>query len=364
LALYRGELVKARALYQRALDLSRDASGHLWPMAGRVLTHLGELALEQNRLNEAEAFIHQAVDLLDRFVPEWNSGTYLLLARLRYALHDEVGSQQALQTARERALGTSTSMDDIYMEVQAARLALVRHDIASAERWALAQTSSAASGGHPQAQDIETLVRSRIFSEMVQTTMARLFLARGQAADALSALERLEETSCSGDMGNRVEFLVLRALAEEATGQADAAARDIGLALTLAEPEGFVRTFIDEGEPIASLLQEAARRGPAPQYASRLIAVLEESARPGPAISAGPIQAMPRAGPLAEPLTEREVEVLRLLRTSMTTPEIAAELGIAPSTVRTFVKHVYGKLGVHRRLDAIDRAAELGILKT
>jgi LuxR family maltose regulon positive regulatory protein len=73
---------------------------------------------------------------------------------------------------------------------------------------------------------------------------------------------------------------------------------------------------------------------------------------------------LPWARRLAEPLTEREVEVLRLLRTSMTTPEIAAELGIAPSTVRTFVKHLYGKLGVHRRLDAIDRAMELGILKT
>jgi LuxR family maltose regulon positive regulatory protein len=364
LALYGGELVKARALYQRALELSRDASGHLWPMAGRVLTHLGELALEQNQLEEAEGFINRAVELLDQFVPGWNSGTYLLLARLRHALHDEAGSRQALQTARERARGTATSMDDVYMEAQAARLALMTHDMASAERWALAQVPTMASTGHPQAQDIETLVRSRIFSEMVQMTLARLSLARGEPGEALSALDRLEETSSTGDMGNRVEFLVLRALAESAAGQAEAAARDIGHALRLAEPEGFVRTFIDEGEPIAPLLREAARRGVAQEYAGRLIAALEESARPGPAVSAGATLALPWARRLAEPLTEREVEVLRLLRTSMTTPEIAAELGIAPSTVRTFVKHLYGKLGVHRRLDAIDRAVELGILKT
>jgi LuxR family maltose regulon positive regulatory protein len=364
LALYRGELAKARSLYLRALDLSRDASGHPWPMAGRVLTHLGELALEQNRLEEAQGFIDQAVDLLDHFVPGWNSGGYVLLARLRHALRDEAGAREALETARERAHGTATAMDDVYIEVQAARLAIMQHDLASAERWASVWASAEALSRRPQAQDIESLVGSRVFSEMVQTTLARLFLARGQPGDALSVLERLKEaSSSSGVLGNQVESLVLRALAKTALGETDAAVEGISLALRLAEPQGFVRTFIDEGEPIAPLLREAARRGTTPEYADRLIAALEEGARPSHAASVGSATTYPRRGFLVEPLTEREVEVLRLLRTSMTTPEIAAELGIAPSTVRTFVKNLYGKLGVHRRLEAIDRATEVGILK-
>jgi LuxR family maltose regulon positive regulatory protein len=364
LALYRGELTRARSFYQRALDLSRDPSGRLWPMAGRVLTHLGELSIEQNRLEEALSFIRQAVDLLDSFVPSWNSGSYLLLARVRQALGDQAGALQALQTARERARGTDTALDDVYLEVQAARLALTQHDLASAGRWASAWGSRAASAAHPQAHDIETLVRSRIFSEMVQTTLARLFLARRQPGEALSLLARLEGPSSGcGVQGNRVEFLVLRALAEAALGQTDASLSDLGQALRLGEPEGFVRTFIDEGAPIVPLLREAARRGIAPDYARRLLSALEEDAQPRPVAPHAPARSPRPADAVAEPLTEREVDVLRLLRTSLTTPEIASELGIAPSTVRTFVKNLYGKLGVHRRLEAIQRAEEMGLLR-
>jgi LuxR family maltose regulon positive regulatory protein len=363
LAVYRGELAKARSLYQRALDQSRDASGRPWPVAGRVLTHLGELALEENRLDEAQEFITQAVDLLDHFIPGWNSGAYVLLARLRHALRDESGARQALETARERARGTATAMDDVYLEVQAARLALMQHDLESAERWASVWASPAALAERPQAQDIETLVNSRVFSEMVQTTLARLHLALGQPGEALAVLARLDQVaSSSGVPGNRIESLVLCALAKWALGQSDAAMGDIEMALRLAEREGFVRTFIDEGQAIAPLLQEASRRGIAPAHVGRLLAALEESVRERPAAPVAPPGTPPPTGRRIEPLTERELEVLRLLRTALTTPEIASELGVAPSTVRTFVKNLYGKLGVHRRLEAIDRAKELGLL--
>lgn len=112
------------------------------------------------------------------------------------------------------------------------------------------------------------------------------------------------------------------------------------------------------------LLEEMARQGRAKEYALYLLASLEPAQQPTPADR----ESFPgRAGqhpPLLEPLTEREEEVLRFLQTSLTTPEIGNEMGIAPSTVRTFVKNVYGKLGVHRRLDAVERARELGLLRT
>jgi DNA-binding NarL/FixJ family response regulator len=108
----------------------------------------------------------------------------------------------------------------------------------------------------------------------------------------------------------------------------------------------------------------AARQGRAKEYAFYLLGCLEAGAQPPPA----ELEPAPgRAGRhplLVEPLTERESEVLRFLQTSLTIPEIANQMGIAPSTVRTFVKNVYGKLGVHRRLDALERARELGLLRT
>jgi len=365
LALYRGELRKAWSLYQRALDLSRDAHGRLWPVAGRVLIHLGELALERNDLDGAAACLSEAMELQAAIMLAWNASGYVVLARLRQAIGDEAGAREAMETARQLAQSTETGVDDIYLEVQAAGLALSQHDLTSAERWASRWTSGSEPSAQPQGGDVEALVQSHLFHVMVQTTLVRLHLARGQPDQALATIERLRDTSPGRPAsGNPVEFLALRALANRALGRTEAALSDLGAALKLAEPEGFVRTFIDEGEPMGQLLREAAQRGVATEYVTRLLGALEEGARPGSFARAGTPVALPRPTTLVEPLTEREVEVLRLLQTSLTTPEIASEMGIAPSTVRTFVKNLYGKLGVHRRLNAIDRARELGLLQT
>jgi LuxR family maltose regulon positive regulatory protein len=363
MAMYSGELRRAQALYERALDLSRDPDGHLWPTAGRVLTHLAEVALERNDLDKAEEHIQQALELLERFMPGWDAGAYAVLAHVRLAQGDQEGAQEALEVAWHRARGTETRLDDVYLEVQAARLDIWRGDLASAER--RASDCAVAPPARPRGQDIDGLVGSRLFQEMLQTTRVRLHLARRRPEEAFQVLQELQEAA-AGDAGGggRIETLMLRALANSARGRIEAGLDDLGRAFELAEPEGFFRTFVDEGEPMRRLLREALRRGVGGAYAARLLEALD-------APSARNLTAATRLKPrasrpevLVEPLTEREVEVLRLLQTSLTTPEIAGELGIAPSTVRTFVKNVYGKLGVHRRLDAIDRAVELGLLRS
>lgn len=266
-----------------------------------------------------------------------------------------------MQTARERATDIPTSVDDAHTELHAARLALAQHDLPSAERWASQWASTDAPVRRLTGQDIETLIRSQIFSQIVQATLARLSLARGNPQQALTMLDRMQGPS--SEPANRVEVQVLRALAKTALGQSDAAVEDLGVALRLGEQHGFVRTFLDEGEAIAPLLREAARRGMSPAYAERLLAALEEGSRPRPVAPAREALPALKPTPLVEPLTDRESEVPRMLRTALTTPEIAAELGVAPSTVRTFVKNLYGKLGVHRRLEAIERAEEVGLLR-
>jgi LuxR family maltose regulon positive regulatory protein len=144
---------------------------------------------------------------------------------------------------------------------------------------------------------------------------------------------------------------VLQALAQLSDGDVPAALASLKHALTLAEPEGYVRVFVDEVPPMASLLGLAAKNGIAPPYVRRLLAAViktEESA--------------PVDQRLIEPLSERELDVLRLLGTDLDGPEIARELIVSLNTVRTHTKNIYAKLGVNNRRAAVRRAKELDLL--
>jgi LuxR family maltose regulon positive regulatory protein len=148
-----------------------------------------------------------------------------------------------------------------------------------------------------------------------------------------------------------IEILVLQALAHHAQGDVQAALIPLERALTLAEPESYVRIFVDEGSPMATLLEHAGKRGIAPAYVRRLLAAF------GTAEDRTPVQQA-----LVEPLSQRELEVLRLLRTEMSGPEIASELTVSLHTVRTHTNNIYIKLGVNNRRAAVRRAEELNLI--
>ena len=173
-----------------------------------------------------------------------------------------------------------------------------------------------------------------------------------------------------------IEILVLQAIAYHAQGDLPAALKPLQKALTLAEPEGYVRMFVDEGPPMAQLLLEAASRGFMPDYTGRLLAAFDaeqpssaDESLPTPRCAPGTPAKSPTRGvqgdgvPLTEPLSQRELEVLRLFKTELSGPEIARELVIALSTVRTHTKSIYNKLNVNNRRAAVKRAAELNLLK-
>jgi LuxR family maltose regulon positive regulatory protein len=120
-------------------------------------------------------------------------------------------------------------------------------------------------------------------------------------------------------------------------------------ALTIAEPQGFVRTFVDEGQTMRSLLKQASARGPHRAYAQKLSAAfIDENTTP---------RKPPEQKALLDPLSERELQVLRLLNTTLSVPEIAAELHLAPTTVRTHIRNIYSKLEAHGRIEALQKAA-------
>jgi LuxR family maltose regulon positive regulatory protein len=203
--------------------------------------------------------------------------------------------------------------------------------------------------------------------EFEHITLARVLLAQHrQAADeaalerAIGLCDRLKDASeAGGRTGSLIEILVVRALALAQRSDHAGAVDSLEQALALAEPEGYVRTFIGEGEGMANLLAEVAARGTARQYAARLLSAFDGRALP---VAAGPTPPIGTSQALVEPLTERELEVLRLIAGGRSNGEIADRLYLALSTVKGHNRAIFGKLGVQRRSEAVARATELGLL--
>jgi LuxR family maltose regulon positive regulatory protein len=195
--------------------------------------------------------------------------------------------------------------------------------------------------------------------EFEHITLARLLLARyqGEGAErsvheATRLLERLLSAAEEGGRTGRViEILVLRALAHQALEDIPAALGFLDRAVTLAEPEGYVRVFADEGPPMAALLRAAEKQGTRRGYVRRLLAAVNKTEH-----------GSPREQALIEPLSERELDVLRLLATELGGPAIARELMVSLNTMRTHTKNIYAKLAVTSRRAAVRRAAELHLL--
>jgi LuxR family transcriptional regulator, maltose regulon positive regulatory protein len=181
--------------------------------------------------------------------------------------------------------------------------------------------------------------------EFEHVTLARALLARDGATPLLERLRQAAEAGAR--TGTVIEVLALQALAHRAQGDAPAALAALRRAVELAEPEGYVRVFADEGPPMAALLRAVAKQGVARGHVRRLLA------------AAG---SRPVDQDLVDPLSGRELDVLRLLRTDLDGPGIARRLGVSLNTVRTHTQHVYAKLGVTNRRAAVRRAAEIDLL--
>src|SRR5579871_5371921 len=169
---------------------------------------------------------------------------------------------------------------------------------------------------------------------------------------------------CSLPGGNRwwadehLKVLVLQAVALQASGDQDQAVQLILDALALAEPEGLIRLFVDEGRPMAHLLSEAAVQGRMPDYIGKLLAACEAEQQKSEATASQ----LPPAQPSIEPLSRRELEVLRLIAQGLSNQEVSERLVLALETVKGHNKKIFGKLQVQRRTEAVARARELGLL--
>lgn len=350
-----GHLHHANRSYREALAPVAEHGGNLAAL-GPLYVGRGDLQREWNNLEAA------AYDLQEGIARCQQMGNraillvgYVALARVRQAQGDGEDAQALIQTI-EQSLSTHRLPPHNAAPLAAwhARLSLQQGDLAVARQWAQAR----------QLHVDDTLDPPR---EIEYLTWARVLLAQHRPAEALPVLRRLlGPAERQGRMGSVLEILVLQALAQQACGDRAGAMERLGRALSLAEPESYVRLFVDEGSPMTHLLVQMRARRPgeqhgSPRYRDHLLALLDSALDEGTTLSATAVPG-PGMHPIGEPLREREMEVLRLIVAGCSNREIADHLMIAVSTVKWYVNAIYGKLQVESRTKAIARARELNIV--
>jgi LuxR family maltose regulon positive regulatory protein len=275
--------------------------------------------------------------------------TYCAQARLRQAVGDEDGAVEALGKA-ERALDAWPLRHVvIHLASCQVRVRLKLGDVETATQWA--------EGGPARLRRGATKNLPLYLREVHQVSLARVLLARGETENALAVLESLQaQAGAAGRAAHVIQIYLAKALAFQAKANTVAALELLEQSLSLAEPEGYTRLFLDEGEPMINLLQQLALRGHA--YAGKLLAAFVS---PDSERSAG-ILLHPTTSVLVEPLTKREFEVLGLVCEGYSNQEIAETLVITMSTVKKHTGNIYGKLGVTNRAQAVVETHRLGLL--
>ena len=347
-----GRLREAAETYRRAQRLAAERGEKFLPAAGYAHVGMGELLYEWNDLEAAERHLREGIELGERGGPAiMLIDGYVALSRVMLARGGADAALGTLQKAQELVRTHNITLLVAKLAAHLARLSLAKGDVEAAARWARGSAAGVDDGPGFQ-------------REFERITLARVLIAQHRPGEALGLLERLlEPAQADGRMGSAIEALALRALALQAGGDTAEAVNVLARALSLAEPEGYVRVFADEGAPMAALLQrvlEAQKRGrvatpPGTQYVSRLLAAL--GAASAPPIPRG------RAGAPVEPLSERELEVLGLIASGMSNRQIARKLFVSLSTVKTHINNVYRKLEVRTRTQAVARAGELDLLR-
>jgi LuxR family maltose regulon positive regulatory protein len=335
---------EALRIFEQGLSLATGQGGHVLRGAADMYVGISTVFCERDDLDAAGRQLQLAGELGDENgLPQNCYRSRVALAAIRRAQGDPEGALELLIEAERLYVG-DFSPDVRPVAAMKARLWISQERLNDAFDWARERGLSADN-------DLSYL------REFEHITLARLLLARRVHEDrslqlGLDLLERLlRAAEDGGRTASVIEILILQALGHQARGDVHAALLALSRALEFAEPEGYVRVFVDEGAPMAELLEAATRQAIAPAYVRRLLSSL------------GHAEARPAARqPLAEPLSGRELDVLRLLAGDLDGPGIAAELVVSLNTVRSHTKSIYAKLAVNNRREAVRRTAELDLL--
>jgi LuxR family maltose regulon positive regulatory protein len=335
----KGQLRQAGQQFEQVLQRARGWGIPNAPVTGYALCGLGRVRYEWN---EVDAALHDVQTGLERGQQAGNMDVllrgYHALARIRRAQDDMDGALAALADADGVAGNMGLAAVKDWIGAQRAQIWLARGDTEAALNWA------GHFAGHMQ---------DDIFPS-VPIALAKVWLSQREPDKALPLLDHaLHSARAVGRLGNVIHILAVKAVVYHAKGDPEQALATLELALELAEPEGYVRVFADEGAPMARLMHRMLTRSTALEYVRRLLASLGESVRSEPTI----------AGKLNEPLSQRELEVLRLIADGATNKEIADELVLTVNTVKRHISNIFGKLDVSNRAQAIAGARLLNLLE-
>ena len=347
--LEQGHLRAARDNCRRAL---RETELDLLPVMAQAHSVLGQIYFKLNEMEKAVQSLHRGVELLETTADPYLVNIKAELVRVHLASGELEQAQAILETLDQPTTNCEKTM---VLESLKLELWLARNDLAPAIQWVNDATVEHSPGwlGH---------------SEVRQLLVARVRLAQKQPLEVLNlASKAFESGQQTGRTLLMLESLVLQAVALSTQNQPIPASQTLIKALQMAEPEGYVQVFVQAGSVVAKLLVSLADANPLPISDSYLALLLSAcKVKTGVAVAIQQTSLSGRsltAVALPEPLTEREVDVLRLLvTTSLNSTEIAENLSIAVSTVRTHVKNLYSKLEVQNRLEAIKRSQELRLL--
>lgn len=356
-----GRLREAIGSYTQALQFALAQGEPLIRGTANLYLGLSELSHEQGKLEVATQQLLQTQALGEQAgLPDWRYRFCRAQARIKKTEGDLAGALDRLDEA-ERCYHRTPVPDVRPLATLKTRVWVAQGQLREALRWV-------------QEQGLSVDDELSFLHEFEHITLARVLMAQHRyepdgrtMREALRLLDRLQHAAeAGGRLGSAIEILVLQALAHQAQGQLAMALVVLERALTLAEPEGYVRLFVDEGAPMAQLLREVAVRGVLPDYVDKLLAGFGAENQPRPD---KPTRAQVAPSPLAsaspsliEPLSQRELEVLQLIAQGLSNSEISTRLFLALSTVKGHNRLIFGKLQVQRRTEAVARARELGLV--
>jgi LuxR family maltose regulon positive regulatory protein len=347
-----GRLKEMYALCQELLLVAESRRVLHTEMAGCLYDELGLVLCEWNELDEAMVYLRKGSELSKQGFDIGVLGySYLTTLRALFVQGDLAGAREIVLEMEN--MERESDVPRWYTnpkEAWKARLWLAEGDVEAAFRWARERGL--------KASDDPSYLREEEYIVLI-----RILVAQNRIAEALELSERvIERAVTSGRNAVTIQVLLIQALAYHAQGDMDQALIAVERALNLAEPGGAIRVFLDEGEPMAELLTAFNRQLSAidREYLDSLLAAFDEAQLPEQATKY--TERIVKHGDLVEPLSERELEVLRLLAAGLSYREIAEELYVSINTVKAHTKNIYSKLGVHGRMQAAQRATELELL--